>query len=114
MHIREWQKEVDEWIKTYGVRYFDIKTNMLILSEEHGELSRLIARRYGEQSFKKPKSQDEVDAAITDEIGDILFVLTCISNQLGIDLETVTKSNLQKKTNRDASRHIHLKDKPSD
>ena len=108
MSIEEWQKTVDKWIKKYGVRYFDIKTNTLLLSEELGELARLIARRYGEQSFKNNTPDIEVDAAIKDEIGDMLFVLTCISNQLNINLEEVVKDNMEKKTNRDATRHRYL------
>ncbi len=109
MEINEWQTQVDKWIKEIGIRYFDIKTNALLLSEELGELNRLIARRYGEQSFKKPMSNDEIDLKIQDEIGDVLFVLTCISNQLNVDLEEVIQKNLVKKTKRDALRHRHLK-----
>jgi len=103
--IKLWQQKVDEWIHNYGVRYFDIKTNMLLLTEEVGELSRLIARQFGEQSFKHPVTEIEVKGQIEDEIADIFFVLTCISNQLDIDLEEVLEKNLRKKTNRDATRH---------
>jgi len=109
MEIKDWQKKVDDWIKTYGVRYFDVKTNTLLLSEELGEVSRLIARRYGEQSFKKETDMNDVDDRIAEELGDMLFVLTCICNQLSIDLEQVVEKNLRKKTSRDASRHQHLK-----
>lgn len=106
MEIKTWQQKADLWIKTHGVRYFDIKTNALLLTEEVGEFARLVARQYGEQSFKKATSREEVDRAMADEIGDILFVLTCISNQMGIDLEQVLNENLKKKTNRDSDRHI--------
>lgn len=108
MTIATWQKTVDTWIKTYGVRYFDVKTNTLLLSEEVGELARLIARRYGEQSFKQNVSESEADRRIADEIGDIYFVLTCIANQLDIDLSTVLDKNIAKKTERDADRHQNL------
>lgn len=102
MKISEYQKKVDKWIKEYGVRYFDEKTNGLILMEEVGELARLMARVYGEQSFKQ-----EIDEknALENEIGDIFFVLTCLSNQMDIDLEKVVEKNFSKKTSRDAHRH---------
>lgn len=111
MEIKAWQDTVDHWIKTYGVRYFDIKTNTLLLSEEVGELSRLIARRYGEQSFKQNVTETEADRRIADEIGDIYFVLTCIANQLDIDLQEVLIQNIAKKTDRDATRHQNLNKK---
>jgi NTP pyrophosphatase (non-canonical NTP hydrolase) len=105
MQISEWQSTVDQWIKEYGVRYFDVKTNGLLLAEETGELCRLIARRYGEQSFKTELTADEIRQRIEEEIGDIYFVLTCISNQLEVDLEKVLAHNIEKKTNRDQQRH---------
>lgn len=103
MEIKDYQKQVDDWIQQIGVRYFDEKTNMLILMEEVGELSRLMARIYGEQSFKlgKEASREEIG----DEIGDILFVLTCLANQMDFDLENIIKKNIQKKSDRDKERH---------
>lgn len=101
MKISEAQKIVDAWINTTGIRYFNELTNTAILMEEVGEVARIMARRYGEQSFKK--SEDEVDLA--DEIADVLFVLICLANQTGIDLTTALRKNLDKKTQRDAKRH---------
>ncbi len=103
MKIKDYQKRVDEWIQEYGVRYFDEKTNGLILMEEVGELARLLARIYGEQSFKKEIDHEE---ALENEIGDIFFVLTCLSNQMNIDLEKVIEDNFTKKTSRDKKRHL--------
>jgi NTP pyrophosphatase (non-canonical NTP hydrolase) len=101
MHISEAQKTVDTWIKTVGVRYFNELTNMAMLTEEVGEVARIIARRYGEQSEKESdKSKD-----LGDEMADVLFVLICLANQTGIDLEVALKKNLDKKTQRDAERH---------
>lgn len=105
MTIQDAQATVDKWIKEYGVRYFDEMTNTLLLSEEVGEFSRLIARQYGEQSFKKSRSTRDVQSDISDEMADILFVLICLANQMGIDLESAMKKNLQKKTSRDKDRH---------
>lgn len=105
MNIASYQKRVDEWIKTYGVRYFDEKTNMILLTEEIGELSRLVARVYGEQSFKKEQTAEEIKVNLRDEMADILFVLTCLSNQMGIDLEDAIEKNFDKKTRRDKDRH---------
>lgn len=106
MHISEAQKTVDTWIKTVGVRYFNELTNMAMLTEEVGEVARIIARRYGEQSEKESdKSKD-----LGDEMADVLFVLICLANQTGIDLEVALKKNLDKKTQRDAERH-HQNDK---
>lgn len=105
MTIKDYQQQVDQWIKKYGVRYFDEKTNMLVLMEEVGELSRLMARKYGEQSFKKKEDADNVDQNIAEEISDIFFVLTCLSNQMGIDITEELKSNFEKKTSRDKTRH---------
>jgi NTP pyrophosphatase (non-canonical NTP hydrolase) len=103
MEIKELQKSVDDWIKQYGVRYFNELTNMAILTEEVGELARIIARKYGEQSFKK----GEEKADIADEIVDVLWVLVCIANQTGVNLEEALEKNFQKKTNRDKNRHIN-------
>jgi NTP pyrophosphatase (non-canonical NTP hydrolase) len=101
MEIKQAQQQVDEWIKTYGVRYFNELTNMALLTEEVGELARIIARKYGEQSFKS----GEDDTRLADEMADVLFVLICMANQTGIDLEAALKNNLDKKTNRDKTRH---------
>ena len=109
MQIKEWQKEVDHWIKKYGVRYFDVTTNTLILSEEIGEFSSLIARVYGEQSFKNALSEDEINNRLKEEIGDIFFVLTCLSNQLNFNITEILGKNLEKKTNRDSYRHLENK-----
>jgi NTP pyrophosphatase (non-canonical NTP hydrolase) len=101
MTIEDAQKIVDEWIKTTGVRYFNELTNTAMLMEEVGEVARIMARRYGEQSFKP--SDKEVDLA--DEMADVLFVLICLANQTGIDLTAALQKNLDKKTKRDANRH---------
>lgn len=102
MEISDAQKIVDSWIKTYGVRYFNELTNLALLVEETGELARIMARRFGEQSSKP--SETEKDMA--DEMADILFVLICIANQTGIDLNEAFLKNLEKKTNRDPTRHL--------
>lgn len=104
MTIKEAQQKVDHWIKTLGVRYFNELTNMAILTEEVGEFSSLVARIYGEQSFKQDVQKDPKEM-LSDEIGDIMFVLLCLANQMDIDLSEALKSNLAKKTNRDSSRH---------
>ncbi len=101
MTIQEAQKIVDEWIKENGVRYFNELTNMAILSEEVGEVARIISRKYGEQSFKE--SDKNVD--LGDELADVLFVLICIANQTDIDLTQALTKNLEKKTKRDSQRH---------
>jgi NTP pyrophosphatase (non-canonical NTP hydrolase) len=101
MTIQEAQKTVDEWIKTTGVRYFNELTNTAMLMEEVGEVARIMARQYGEQSFKA--SDKDVDLA--DEMADVLFVLICLANQTGIDLTAALEKNLDKKTKRDATRH---------
>jgi len=101
MTIAEAQQKVDEWIKTTGVRYFSELTNMAILTEEVGEVARIMARKYGEQSFKK--SDEEVDLA--DEMADVLWVLICLANQTGVNLTDALNKNLEKKTKRDATRH---------
>lgn len=101
MKIEEAQQMVDSWIKTTGIRYFNELTNTAILMEEVGEVARIMARKYGEQSFKK--SDEAVDLA--DEMADVLFVLICLANQTGIDLTTALNKNLEKKNIRDAERH---------
>lgn len=105
MTLAEAQRKVDEWIRTIGVRYFDELTNTAILMEEVGELARLMARLYGEQSFKRPEEAEEAPARLADEMADVLFVLICLANQTGIDLEEALQRNLEKKTRRDADRH---------
>ena len=108
MTLQEAQHTVDEWIKTYGVRYFSELTNMAVLTEEVGELARVIARRYGEQSWKKddPRGADNGQQALEDEMADVLWVLLCLANQTGIDLTEELKKNIAKKTERDKQRHI--------
>ena len=102
MTIKEAQAAVDEWIKTYGVRYFNELTNMALLTEEVGELARIIARTYGEQSFKESdKNRD-----LGDEMADILLVLICLANQTGVDLTDAFAKNMEKKTQRDRERHL--------
>jgi NTP pyrophosphatase (non-canonical NTP hydrolase) len=101
MQIKDAQKLVDDWIKTTGIRYFNQLTNTAILMEEVGEVARIMARQYGEQSFKK--SDQEVNLA--DEMADVLFVLICLANQTGVDLTEALEKNLQKKSIRDAERH---------
>lgn len=101
MTIQQAQQEVDQWIKTIGVRYFSELTNMAILIEEVGELARLMARTYGDQSFKK----GEETSSLSDEMADVLWVLICLANQTGVDLTTALQRNIEKKTKRDASRH---------
>jgi NTP pyrophosphatase (non-canonical NTP hydrolase) len=101
MTIQEAQQTVDNWIKTTGVRYFNELTNMAMLTEEVGEVARIIARQYGEQSFK-PSDKEKI---LADELADVLFVIICLANQTGVDLTEALKKNLEKKTNRDAERH---------
>lgn len=105
MTLEQAQKQVDEWIRTYGVRYFSELTNLAILTEETGELARIMARRYGDQSEKE--SDRGLDLA--DEMADILWVLICLANQTGVDLTTAFEKNLEKKTRRDAERHTNNK-----
>ena len=100
--IKEIQKKVDDWIKTYGVRYFNELTNMAILTEEVGELARLVARTYGEQSFK----ETDKNRNIADEMADIFWVLVCMANQMNVDLTNAFLKNLEKKTIRDNKRHF--------
>ena len=101
MTIREAQETVDHWIRTYGVRYFNELTNMACLTEEVGELARVMARKYGEQSFKDGENTDP-----DDEMADVLWVLLCLANQTGVDLTAAFERNLAKKTQRDKTRHI--------
>lgn len=101
MTIKELQSTVDQWINDHGVRYFNELTNTALLVEEVGEVARIMARTYGEQSFKA----SDKDKNLADELADVLFVLTCIANQTGIDLEKAMQDNLIKKTNRDKDRH---------
>lgn len=101
MEISALQKEVDTWIKTHGVRYFNELTNTAILMEEVGELARIMARKYGEQSFKNKEEEKQLG----DEMADVLWVLVCLANQTGVDLEEAMKKNMEKKTSRDKDRH---------
>jgi NTP pyrophosphatase (non-canonical NTP hydrolase) len=101
--IREAQSQVDEWIRTIGVRYFSELTNLAQLMEEVGEVSRIMSRRFGDQSFKESDHASELG----DELADVLFVLICIANQTGIDLQEALQNSLEKKTVRDANRHRH-------
>ena len=101
MTIREAQETVDQWIRTYGVRYFNELTNMACLTEEVGELARVMARKYGEQSLKEGENTDPAD-----EMADVLWVLLCLANQTGVDLTAAFERNLQKKTQRDKTRHL--------
>ncbi len=103
MTLEEAQKLVDQWINTTGVRYFNELTNMAMLTEEVGEVARIIARQYGEQSFKESDKKYE----LADELADVLFVLICLANQTGVNLSDALSKNIAKKTNRDADRHIN-------
>lgn len=100
MTLEEAQKEVDRWIKTYGVRYFSELTNMAVLTEEVGELASVMARKYGDQSFKQGEKDN-----LADEMADVLWVLICLANQTGVNLTEAFRQNLEKKTNRDKDRH---------
>ena len=108
MTIKEAQEAVDQWIKEYGVRYFSELTNMAVLTEEVGELARVISRRYGEQSWKKsdPRAEDNGRQALSEEMADVLWVLLCLANQTGVDLTEALKKSIEKKTNRDRKRHL--------
>ncbi len=99
--VREYQREVDKWIKEVGVRYFSELTNLAQLMEEVGEVARIMSRTYGEQSFKDSETRGD----LADELADVFFVLTCIANQTGVDLSDALKKNLEKKTRRDGRRH---------
>jgi NTP pyrophosphatase (non-canonical NTP hydrolase) len=101
MHIKEAQQQVDHWIKTVGVRYFSELTNMAILTEEVGELARIMARKYGDQSFK----ESDKNKNLGDEMADVLWVLICLANQTGVDLTEALEKNFEKKNIRDANRH---------
>ena len=103
MTIHDAQQEVDNWIKTVGVRYFSELTNMTILTEEVGELARIMARTYGDQSFK----ESDLGKNLGDEMADVLWVLICLANQTGIDLTEAFRKNIEKKMNRDKDRHIN-------
>jgi NTP pyrophosphatase (non-canonical NTP hydrolase) len=100
MTIKEAQQAVDQWIKTYGIRYFSELTNMAVLTEEVGELARVMARKYGDQSFKEGEKDN-----LGEEIADVLWVLLCLANQTGVDLTEELKKSIEKKTKRDAERH---------
>ena len=100
--LRDLQSSVDQWIKTYGVRYFSELTNMACLTEEVGELARVMARKYGDQSFKS----SDLNVNLADEMADVLWVLVCLANQTGVDLTEAVKKTFEKKTNRDAHRHF--------
>lgn len=104
MTIEEAQQQVDTWIKTIGVRYFNELTNMTILTEEVGELARIMARTYGEQSFK----ESDKNYSLADEMADVLWVLICLANQTGVNLTEAFEENIRKKTARDLNRHQHL------
>ena len=101
MTIKEAQETIDQWIKTYGVRYFSELTNMAVLTEEVGELARVIARKYGDQSFKAGEKEN-----LGEEMADVLWVLICLANQTGVDLTEELKKSIDKKTKRDALRHL--------
>ena len=103
MTISQAQQDVDQWIKTVGVRYFNELTNMAILTEEVGELARIMARTYGDQSFKK----SDLDKNLGDEMADVLWVLLCLANQTGVDLTEALQKNFEKKSLRDANRHLN-------
>lgn len=103
MNLAEAQREVDEWIKKYGVRYFNELTNLAILAEEVGELARVIARKYGEQSSK----ESDLNKDLADEMADVLWVLICLANQTGVDLTEAFRKNMDKKINRDNIRHLN-------
>jgi len=102
MDLKELQHKVDTWINTYGVRYFNELTNMAILTEEVGEVARIMARKYGEQSYKDTDNKE-----LADELADVLWVVTCIANQTNVDLEEAMKRNFEKKTLRDKDRHVN-------
>lgn len=105
LSIKQAQQAVDQWINSIGIRYYNELTNTAILMEEVGEVSRLMARIYGEQSFKRPEDEKRAPESLADEMADVFFVLICLANQTGIDLEEAFLRNLNKKTDRDADRH---------
>lgn len=104
--MKVYRKRVDDWIREFGVRYFDVKTNGLLLAEEVGELARILARTHGEQSFKTVDEAAAARSALEEEMADVLFVLCCLANQLEVDLEKAFTDNMEKKTNRDRKRHV--------
>lgn len=103
--IKNMQQRVDQWIKTIGIRYYNELTNTAVLMEEVGEVARLMARLYGEQSFKNPDHATSAKENLADEMADVLFVLTCLANQTGVDLTEAFNKNMEKKTGRDRERH---------
>ncbi len=105
MHLEEAQQIVDHWIKTVGIRYYNELTNTAILMEEVGEVARIMARVYGEQSWKDPAAAETAHQQLADEMADVLFVLICLANQTGVDLSAALTASLAKKTQRDAERH---------
>ena len=109
MTIKEAQERVDEWIREYGVRYFSELTNMTVLTEEVGELARVMSRRYGDQSWKStdPRAADNGQEALQEEMADVLWVLICLANQTGVDLTKALEQSIKKKTSRDKTRHIN-------
>lgn len=107
--LRQLQNSVDDWIKRYGVRYFDVMTNMACLTEEVGEVAHVLARQFGEQSFKTEEKAKAWKRELGDELCDALWVLVCIANQTGIDLTEAFESNVEKKTHRDEKRHLENK-----
>jgi NTP pyrophosphatase (non-canonical NTP hydrolase) len=107
MTIQEAQQLVDQWIKTYGIQYFRETTNMVILMEEVGEMSRHISRLYGEQSYRDPIEEQNAKALLSAEMADVLFVLICLANQTNIDLQEALIRSIEKKTQRDSSRHLN-------
>jgi len=107
MTIAQAQQDVDHWINTVGIRYYNELTNMAILTEEVGEVARIMSRLYGEQSFKRPEDAEHAKDKLGDEMADVLFVLICLANQTGIDLSEALKKNMEKKTIRDATRHAN-------
>ena len=107
MTIKETQETVDKWINTIGIRYYNELTNTAILMEEVGEVARIMARLYGEQSFKKSDDEENAKENLADEMADVLFVLVCLANQTGIDLTDALEKNLDKKTKRDKERHAN-------
>lgn len=104
MTIQEFQAQIDRWIARYGVRYFSPLTNMACLAEEVGELARIMARAYGDQSFK-PGENTDAKTALAEEMADVLWVVGCLANQTGVDLEAAVRASMEKKTQRDATRH---------
>ena len=103
IELKQLQRRMDDWVKTYGVRYFSELTNLAVLVEEVGELARIMSRRFGDQSFKPGEEKGD----LADELADVLFVLVCIANQTGVDLSAAMEANLAKKTRRDKDRHVN-------